>query len=174
MTDYNSLDDVTKEHLRKQINDCAQSLGGKNYFLQLLEAIRAEHHHPLMAKDLSFRFKHGIIKWKKVIFKDKVQLLIKLLKNSEINGNLMPKKGDKNYKTIMNLLRTLGPMKFKIQPKNSNDGDGYILHPFDIIDENTSQINFMFEVVFFLPLYIVKKVFNGPTKKRTMLTDQIK
>ena len=83
----------------------------------------------------------------------------------------MPKKGDKNYKTIMNLLRTLGPMKFKIQPKNSNDGDGYILHPFDIIDENTSQINFMFEVVFFLPLYIVKKVFNGPTKKRTVLTD---
>ena len=34
MTDYNSLDDATKERLRKQINDCAQSLGGKNYFLQ--------------------------------------------------------------------------------------------------------------------------------------------
>ena len=167
MTDYNSLDDVTKEDFRRQINDCAESLGGKNYFLQLLEAIRGEHHHPLMANDLSFRFKHGIVKWKKVIFKDKVQLLIKLLKNSEINGNLMPKKGDKNFKTIMNLLRTLGPMKFKIHPKNSNDGDGYILHPFDIIDENTSQINFMFEVVFFLPLYIVKKILIGPTKKKT-------
>ena len=166
MIDYNSLDDVTKEDLRKQINDCAQSLGGKNYFLQLLEAIRGEHHHPLMAKDLSFRFKHGTVKWKKVIFKDKVQLLIKLLKNSEINGNLMPKKGDKNYKTIMNLLRTLGPMKFKIQPKNSNDGDGYILHPLDRIDESTSQINFMFEVVFFIPLYIVKKIFIGPIKKK--------
>ena len=165
MIDYNSLDDATKERLRKQINDCAKSLGGKNYFLQLLEAIRAEHHHPLMAKDLSFRFNHGIIKWKKVIFKDKVQLLIKLLKNNEINGNLMPKKGDKNYKTIMNLLRTLGPMQFKIKPKNSNDGDGYILHPFDIIDENTSQINFMFEVVFFLPLYIVKKHLMAQQKK---------
>ena len=165
MTDYNSLNDATKERLRKQINDCAKSLGGKNYFLQLLEAIRAEHHHPLMAKDLSFRFNHGIIKWKKVIFKDKVQLLIKLLKNNEINGNLMPKKGDKNYKTIMNLLRTLGPMQFKIKPKNSNDGDGYILHPFDIIDENTSQINFMFEVVFFLPLYIVKKHLMAQQKK---------
>jgi hypothetical protein len=167
MTDYNSIDDVTMEDLRRQINDCAESLGGKNYFLQLIEAIRGEHHHPLMAKDLSFRFKHGIVKWEKVIFKDKVQLLIKLLKNSEINGNLMPKKGDKNYKTIMNLLRTLGPMKFKIQPKNSNDGDGYIFHPFDLIDENTSQINFMFDVVFFLPLYIVKKIFIGPRKKKT-------
>jgi hypothetical protein len=165
MTNYNSLDDITKERLRKQINECAQSLGGKNYFLQLLEAIRAEHHHPLMAKDLSFRFNHGIVKWKKIIFKDKIHLLIKLLKNSEINGNIMPKKGEKNYKAIMNLLRTLSPMKFKIQPKNSNDGDGYVLHPIDIIDENNSQINFMFEVVFFLPLYIVKKVFTGPTKK---------
>ena len=165
MTNYNSLDDITKEQLRKQINECAQSLGGKNYFLQLLEAIRAEHHHPLMAKDLSFRFNHGIVKWKKIIFKDKIHLLIKLLKNSEINGNIMPKKGEKNYKAIMNLLRTLSPMKFKIQPKNSNDGDGYVLHPIDIIDENNSQINFMFEVVFFLPLYIVKKVFTGPTKK---------
>ena len=167
MTNYNSLDDVTREQLRQQINECAQSLGGKNYFLQLLEAIRAEDHHPLVAKDLSFRFNHGIVKWKKVIFKDKVHLLIKLLKNSETNGNLMPKKGDKNYKTIMNLLRTLGPMKFKIQPKNSNDGGGYILHPIDIIDENNSQINFMFEVVFFLPLYIVKKILIGPTKKKT-------
>ena len=167
MTNYNSLDDVTREQLRQQINECAQSLGGKNYFLQLLEAIRAEGRHPLVAKDLSFRFNHGIVKWKKVIFKDKVHLLIKLLKNSETNGNLMPKKGDKNYKTIMNLLRTLGPMKFKIQPKNSNDGGGYILHPIDIIDENNSQINFMFEVVFFLPLYIVKKILIGPTKKKT-------
>jgi len=167
MTNYNSLDDVTREQLRQQINECAQSLGGKNYFLQLLEAIRAEDHHPLVAKDLSFRFNHGIVKWKKVIFKDKVHLLIKLLKNSATNGNLMPKKGDKNYKTIMNLLRTLGPMKFKIQPKNSNDGGGYILHPIDIIDENNSQINFMFEVVFFLPLYIVKKILIGPTKKKT-------
>ena len=32
MTDYNSLDDATKERLREQINDCAQSLGGTNYF----------------------------------------------------------------------------------------------------------------------------------------------
>ena len=86
----------------------------------------------------------------------------------------MPKKGYKNYKTIMNLLRTLGPMKFKIEPKNSNDGDGYILHSFDIIDESTSQINFMFEVVFFLPLYIVKKYLLDQQKRKTILADYIK
>ena len=115
-----------------------------------------------MAKDYSFRFAHGIVKWKKVIFKEKVFLLIELFKDRESNGNLMPKKGDKRYKTIMNLLRTIGPIEFEICPKNSKNGDGFILRPFDIIDENTLHLNFMFEVLFFLPLYIVKQVFNGP------------
>ena len=38
----------------------------------------------------------------------------------------MPKKGEKRYKTIMNLLRTVGPMEFEIRPKNSKNGDGRI------------------------------------------------
>ena len=162
MTNYKLLDDATKQYYKKQITNCAQSLGGKNYFLQLLEEIRVTHPHPLMAKDYSFRFAHGIVKWKKVIFKEKVLLFIELFKNKTSNENIMPKKGDKRYKTIMNLLRTIGPMEFEIRPKNSKNGDGFILHPFDIIDENTLHLNFMFEVLFFLPLYIVKQVFNGP------------
>ena len=162
MTNYKLLDDATKQYYKKQITNCAQSLGGKNYFLQLLEAIRAAHPHPLMAKEHSFRFAHGIVKWKKVIFKEKVFLLIELFKDRESNGNLMPKKGDKRYKTIMNLLRTIGPIEFEICPKNSKNGDGFILRPFDIIDDNTLHLNFMFEVLFFLPLYIVKQVFNDP------------
>ena len=162
MTHYTLLDDSTKKYYKKQITNCAQSLGGKNYFLQLLEVIRATHPHPLMAKDYLFRFTHGTVKWKKVIFKEKVFLLIELFKDRESNGNLMPRKGAKRYKTIMNLLRTMGPMEFEIRPKNSKNGEGFILHPFDIIDENTVRLNFMFEVLFFLPLYIVKQVFNGP------------
>ena len=162
MTNYTLLDDSTKKYYKKQITNCAQSLGGKNYFLQLLEAIREAHPHPLMAKDYSFRFAYGIVKWKKVIFKEKVLLLIELFSNKTSDENLMPKKGEKRYKTIMNLLRTVGPMEFEIRPKNSKNGDGFILHPFDIIDESTLRLNFMFEVLFFLPLYIVKQVFNGP------------
>jgi len=165
MISYNSLDDLTKQNLKKEINDCALALGGKNHFLHLLEEIRKERHHPLMAKNLSFRFSYGTVKWEKVIFKDKVHLLIKMIKDRENNGNLMPKKGDRKYKTVMNLLRTLGPMKFKIRPKNNKDGDGFNLHPFDIIDENTSHLNFMFDIVFFLPIHIVKQVFNGPIIK---------
>ena len=165
MTNYKLLDDATKQYYKKQITNCAQSLGGKNYFLQLLEEIRVTHPHPLMAKDYSFRFAHGTVKWKKVIFKEKVLLIIELLKNKTSNDNLMPKKGDKRYKTIMNLLRTIGPMEFEVRPKNSKNGDGFVLHPFDKIDENTLRLNFMFEVVFFLPIHVVKQVFYGPINK---------
>ena len=165
MISYNSLDDLTKQNLKKEINDCALALGGKNHFLHLLEGIRKERNHPLMAKNSSFRFSYGTVKWGKVIFKDKVHLLIKMIKDRENNGNLMPKKGDRKYKTVMNLLRALGPMKFEIRPKNNKDGDGFNLHPFDIIDENTSHLNFMFDIVFFLPIHIVKQVFNGPIIK---------
>ena len=35
---------------------------------------------------------------------------------------------------------------------------------FDIIDENTSHLNFMFDVVFFLPISIVKQIFIGTIK----------
>ena len=162
MISYNSLDDLTKQNLKKEINDCALSLGGKNHFLHLLEEIRQERPHPLISKKSSFRFSYGTVKWEKVIFKDKVDLLLKMAKERENNRNLMPKKGNRHYKTIMNLLRTLGPMTFEIRPKNKKDGDGFNVHPFDIIDENTSHLNFMFDAVFFLPTRIVKQIFKGP------------
>jgi len=161
MISFNSLDDSTKKNLKKEINILAQNLGGKNHFLTLVEEIQKQHYHPLMSQSSSFNFTHGTVKWKKVIFKDKVQLLIKILNGLDNNGNLMPLKEDQKYKIILNLLRTLGPMKFEIRPKNSKDGNGFNLHPFDVIDEDTVYLNLMFYIVFFLPVHIVKQVFNG-------------
>ncbi len=146
-----------KNDTKKQLIECAQAFGGKNYFLQLLEAIRETRPHPLMAKNAEFHFSMGTIKWKKVIFKDKVHLLLNMLKTNRNNGNLMPKKGDKGYKTKMNLLRTLSPMEFEVRPKNTKDGDGFILHPLDIVDKDTTRLNYMFNAVFFIPVHTVKK-----------------
>ena len=162
MTNYESLDDEKKLDLKNKVIKNATSLGGKNHFLSLIESLRVSHPHPLMSKAASFSFDKGIIKWKKIIFKEKVDLLIRLSRDNDRDGNLMPKDGDRNYKTIINLLRTIGPMEFEIRPKNSKDGDGFVLRPIDIVDENTCHINFMFEVLFFLPIQLVKKIFNGP------------
>ena len=91
---------------------------------------------------------------------------LKILKDNRNTGNLMPKKKEKGYKTVLNLLRTLGPMEFEIRPKNSKDGEGFILHPFDMVDKNTTLLNYMFDAVFFLPLHIVKNALISPVKKK--------
>lgn len=164
ITQYDSIDDEVKQDLKNQLIKNATALGGKNHFLSLIEAIRMAHPHPLMAKDASFRFKKGLIKWKKVIYKDKVNLLMKLIENSDGNKNLMPEKGDRNYKTVRNLMMTIGPIKFEVRPKNSKDGEGFIFNLIEIIDKNTCQLSFMFEVLFILPIKLVKKIYIAPRK----------
>ncbi len=151
------IETLKQSESKKLLMECVKGIGGKNYFLQLLEAVRGTRPHPLMAKNAEFHFAIGTIKWKKVIYKDKVHLLLSMIKGNQNNGNLMPKKGDKGYKTKMNLLRTLGPMEFKVHPKNAKDGDGFIIHPFDIVDKDTTCLDYIFNTVFFLPIHTVKK-----------------
>ena len=114
-----------------------------------------------MAKDASFHSDKSFIKWKKVIYKDKVNLLIKIIQDSDRNQNLMPKKEDTHYKAIKNLIRTVGSIKFEVKPKNDKDGDGFVFNFIDIIDENTCRLSFMFEVIFILPIKLIKKIFNA-------------
>ena len=79
MKNYDSIDNDQKQVLKKQLIKNASSLGGKNHFLSLVEAIRISGLNLLMSKDASFRSNKSLIKWKKVIYKDKVNLLMKIL-----------------------------------------------------------------------------------------------
>ena len=164
MINYNSLVDDERQDLKNQLVKYASLIGGRNHFLSLIESIRIARPHPLMDKEACFRFDKGNIKWEKVIFKEKVNLLITLVRDKDKNNNLMPRDGDRNYKTVMNLLRTIGPMNFEVRPKNKKDGGGFTINPIEIIDKNTCEINFIFEVLFFLPIQLIKKMFIAPTK----------
>ena len=164
MNKYDSINNDVKQDLKNQLIKNATLLGGKNHFLSLIEEIRMAHSHPLMAKDASFRFNKGFVKWEKVIYKDKVNLLMTLIENSDSNKNLMPEKGNRNYKTVRNLMRTIGPIKFEVRPKNSKDGEGFIFNLIEIIDKNTCQLSFMFEVLFILPIKLIKKIYIAPKK----------
>ena len=143
--------------LQKQLQDCSKAMGGINYFLQLLEAIRDAHPNPIINKNCEFRYPLGSIKWSKPIFKDKLTLLYQIRKSTQ-DGNLFPNKGNKGFKSVLNLLRTLHPISFQIQPKNQKDGEGFSVHPFDIIDQNTTTINPLFDAIFFMPVHLVKKM----------------
>lgn len=164
MCDFNNLDDAAKAAYHNQLTKCADAFGGTNFFLQLLEAIRKTKPHPLMAKHCEFRFSRGMVKWEKVIFKDKFTLLTKIRVNENEDGNLLPAEDDASYKKVLNLLRTLQPIEFTVTPKNNNDGPGFSVHAFDIVDKKTTRMNPVFDALFFCSVDTIKKVLSYTPK----------
>lgn len=145
----------------EELNACAESFGGKNHFLKLLEALREANPHPLISKHSIFRCDVGYIKWNKVIFNDKLLLLKKIRTEKSEDGNLLTG----NKKNVINLVRTLKPLEFTVNPKNKKEGEGFTLSPFEIIDEQTTKINPLFDAIFFAPVHSVKKAMKQTIKE---------
>ena len=164
MCDFNTLSDEEKKLHHEKLLDCAKNFGGKNFFLLLLEAIRETKPHPLTAGNMAFDIELGGIKWNKVIFNDKLQLLLKARKNESKQDNLLPEKEEKNYKKILNVVRTLKPVVFHVKPANPEDGSGFFFQAFDVIDENKTKLNPLFDALFFCSVDTVKKLLNYEPK----------
>ena len=160
MCDFNTLSPEEKQNHHEKLLTCAQQFGGKNFFLQLLEAIRESKSHPLISANSNFDIEVGTITWNKAIFNDKLQLLIKARVNESKQNNLLPKKEEKNYKKILNVIRTLKPIVFQVKPANSEDGSGFFFQAFDKIDDKTTKLNPIFDALFFCSVDTVKKVLN--------------
>ena len=160
MCDFYTLSDEEKILHHQQLLHCAQRFGGKNFFLTLLESIRETKPHPLMSENSRFDSELGTVKWNKVIFKDTLQMLLKARTNERKQNNLLPPKETKDYKKILNMMRTLKPIVFHITPANKDDGDGFFLQTFDSIDTDTSKINPLFDALFFCSIDTVKKILN--------------
>jgi len=160
MCDFNALTDEEKLLHHQKLLQCANAFGGKNFFLQLMEAIRETKPHPLTAGNSEFDIELGTIKWNKVIFNDKLQLLIKARVNESKQDNLLPDKDAKNYKKILNVVRTLKPVVFHVKPAHKEDGAGFFFQAFKMIDENTTKLNPVFDALFFCSVDTVKKVLN--------------
>ena len=158
MCDFDGLSEEEKSNYHNQISKSAASFGGSSSFLQLLEAIRNTSPHPLTAKNAEFTFELGTVKWNKVIFKDKLALLMKIRPNEGENDTLVPGKEDKNYKKVMNLLRAIKPITFEVRPADATVGKGFQVHPFEVIGENITRLDLVFDVVFFCPVDTVKEI----------------
>ena len=164
MCDFNNLTNEEKKLQHEQLLQCANNFGGKNFFLHLLESIRETKPQPLTAGNSEFNMEFGTIKWNKVIFNDKLQLLLKARANESKQNNLLPEKNEKSYKKILNVVRTLKPIVFNIKPANKDDGSGCFFQPFEIIDENTTKLNPLFDAIFFCSVETVKKALNYEPK----------
>ena len=160
MSNFNTLSDEEKIKHHEQLLQCATNFGGRNFFLQLLESIRETKPHPLVSSNSEFNIEIGSIEWHKVIFNDKLQLLIKARINETKQNNFLPNKNEKQYKKILNLVRTMKPIVFHVKPALKEDGPGFFFQAFDIIDENTTKLNPNFDALFFSSIDNVKNILN--------------
>ena len=164
MCDFNTLSEEEKKLYHEKLLQCANNFGGKNFFLHLLEAIRETKPHPLTASSNQFSIDLGTIKWNKVIFNDKLQLLLKARVNESSQDNFLPDTNEKTYKKVLNVVRTLKPIVFHVKPAHKEDGPGFFFQPFDTIDENKTKLNPIFDAIFFCSVETVKKILNYEPK----------
>ncbi|MDQ7068322.1 MAG: hypothetical protein Q9M40_10340 [Sulfurimonas sp.] len=75
MCNFNKLSNEAKASIHLFMTKAAHSVGGSNFLLALLEAMKSKQPHPLMFKACQISSNNTIIKWNKVIFKDKVDLI---------------------------------------------------------------------------------------------------
>ena len=151
---FNKLSHEEKLEIQKLVLDCMETLGGRNYFLGMIEDIKDANQHPLLNKTGKFHFKHGTITWGKEIYKDKVMAIKNMLiKCSE--DNILTIKDKKLQKDINNTIKTLGKLTYTIDIK---DGNKYSFNSFNTISKDNVEISTMFQLIFFDSINNTKKI----------------
>jgi len=162
MSDINNLEESKKSSHSNLLLTCANNYGGINFFLQLIHALRSSTKEPLCSPHQDFLFEFGNIRWGKTIFNDKVEL-IKKIRNGK-NSNLLEGREGKEYKAILNLIRTLSPITFSVRPAFRVDGEGFDFKAFNRIDDTNVVLNPIFEALFFSSEESVKKILTSKGK----------
>jgi len=161
MCNFNKQNQDTKALIHLFMKKAAQNIGGVNFLLALLEAMKTKKPHPLMYKECKISSNNTIISWNKTIFKDKVDILEEILlshKSSENQDfNILDNDSQKKKKKILNMVRTLIPIEFTVTPQNKNDGGGFKFKIFDIIEDDNVTINPIFATMFFCSVDFTKK-----------------
>ena len=161
MCNFNKQNDDTKSLVSLFMKKAAQNVGGVNYLLALIEAMKDKKPHPLIFKACQIASNNTIIKWNKTVFKDKVDVLESILQahksSEEVEFNILEHESAKKRKNILNMVKTLAPIEFVVTPQNPNDGTGFSFKVFDKVDGNFTSINPIFVAMFFCSVEYTKK-----------------
>ena len=153
MCNFNNQSDDTKLVVHLFMQKASTSIGGVNFLLALIEALRAKKPNPLMQKNCQVASNNTIITWNKVVFKDKTDIIEKILlthrEAQEKDYNILNETNKKTKKNIINMVRTLTPLEFVVKPQNPNDGEGFSFGVFDTISEDVVKFNPIFIALFF-------------------------
>ena len=161
MCNFNKQPEDVKGFLHLFMKKASENIGGENYLLSLLEAMKTKKPNPLMYKEKQISSNNTIIRWNKVVFKDKVDVLQEIIithKSSENpDFNILNIENQKKRKMIINMAKTLAPLEFTVTPQNPNDGAGFTFKVFDTIEDDDVRINPIFIAMFFCSVEFTKK-----------------
>jgi len=155
---YNHLDEAQKLPIKKELEEAASMCGGVNFFLQMIEEIREEKPKALLNKAATFHYSKGKIIWTKSIFNDTLSILFDAIRNEERNGDILKDVPTKEYKKIMNMMRTLKPVSLTVMPKEGTELSIDIL---DTREPKKTKVSLMFKTLFFYNIDFAKTVLLG-------------
>jgi hypothetical protein len=152
---FNKLNEKRKIEYKSEINRYISIFGGVNFFLREIEKIRYSKSSPLMNSHCKYNNSLISLTWNKSIFKSKVLLLKD--SNFDIGENLIPLKEDKRYKTKINLLKSLKPLRFEVTFKNEKHNN-FSFPIYNNIDNDDTSFNPNFVILFFASVFEIKKI----------------
>ncbi len=161
MCNFNKQNEDTKAIVHLLMKKSAEAVGGTNFLLGLIEAMKKKRPNPLIYKECQISSNNTIIKWNKVVFKDKFRLLESVLlahKSWENpNFNILEAESEKKRKALLNMVKTLSPIEFVVTPQNPNDGGGFNFKVFETIEDGSVEINPIFVAMFFCSADFTKR-----------------
>jgi len=161
MCNFNKQNEDTKALIHLFMTKASQNVGGTNFLLALIEAMKAKKPSALSEKSMQIASNNTIIKWNKIVFKDKVDLIHSILdehRSSENpDFNILNVENKKKRKNILNLVRTLAPIEFTVTPQNPKDGGGFNFKVFESVGDESATLNPIFIAMFFCSTEFTKK-----------------
>ena len=161
MCNFNKYNDDTKALIHLLMTKSADAVGGANFLLGLMEAMKEKKPNPLMLKECKVESKEASIRWNKIVFKDKLDVLEDIIRSHSssdgIDFNILDEDSQKKKKKILNMVKTLAPIEFTVTPNNQENGSGFNFKIFDDIQDNVAKLNPLFSAIFFCSTEYIKK-----------------
>ncbi len=161
MCNFNKQNEDTKALISLFMKKAAENVGGANFLLALMEAMKEKRPNPLMFAGKQISSNNTIIKWNKVVFKDKVDILEAILtehrSSEEPDFNILNNENAKKRKNILNMVKTLTPIEFVVTPQNPKDGGGFNFKAFEDVKDDCVKLNPIFVAMFFCSTEFMKK-----------------
>ncbi|MDD5372989.1 MAG: hypothetical protein PHO62_06145 [Sulfurimonas sp.] len=161
MCNFNKQNDDTKALIHLLMKKCAEAVGGTNYLLGLIEAMKEKKPNALIHSACKIDSKELTIKWNKIVFKDKFDVLEEIVRSHKSSENqdfnILENESQKKKKKILNMVKTLAPVEFTVTAKGNESHGGFNFKIFETVEEDYVKINPIFAAMFFCSTEYMKK-----------------